>query len=226
MKNRLVGLVILLIFISGCGEHNEKKNSLTTYQEKRNFSKTPEPKGVAKKSKKNSDLPMFVIQKHEASRLHYDLRLEIGDVLVSWAIPKGPSTNPEDKRLAIQTEDHPMDYGDFEGVIPEGNYGAGPVMVWDTGTYQNIKEVDGKLVPMERCLKDGRIEIFLYGQKLQGGYALIRMKSDAKKNQWLFIKMKDEHADKRRNPVSTQNKSALTGRTMKQIEQSGDIYEG
>jgi DNA ligase D-like protein (predicted 3'-phosphoesterase) len=197
---------------------------LDTYIKKRNPKKTPEPFG-GKPSKGN---PIFVIQEHHASRLHWDFRLEIGGVLVSWAVPKGPSTNPKDKRLAVMTEDHPMDYGDFEGVIPEGEYGAGPVMVWDTGKYKNIKidEKTGKLIPMKECIKNGRIEIWLYGKKLQGGYALIRLKNGSEvkaagvktgKN-WLLIKMKDEHADARRNPVNTENKSVLSARTIAQIK--------
>lgn len=189
---------------------------LATYKKKRDPKKTPEPFG-GKPSKSD---PMFVIQEHHARATHWDFRLEIGGVLVSWAIPKGPSTNPKDKRLAVMTEDHPMDYGDFEGVIPEGEYGAGPVMVWDTGKYQDIKtdEKTGKIIPMKKCLKEGRIEVWLFGKKLQGGYALIRMKDG--KN-WLFFKLKDEHADARRKPVKSQRKSVLTGRTITQIKKDG-----
>lgn len=160
-----------------------------------------------------SKKPIFVIQKHDATRLHYDFRLEVDGVLKSWAIPKGPSTNPKDKRLAVMVNDHAMDYAKFEGVIPEG-YGAGTVMVWDIGTYKNIKESNGESLSMKECLKKGQIEIFLEGEKLHGGYALIRMQD---KN-WLLIKMKDEHADARRNPVSSQPNSALTGRSLKEIE--------
>ncbi|MEX0671840.1 MAG: DNA polymerase ligase N-terminal domain-containing protein, partial [Candidatus Babeliales bacterium] len=190
---------------------------LDQYIKKRDPKKTPEPFG-GKASKSDS---MFVIQEHHASQLHWDFRLEIDGVLVSWAIPKGPSTNPKDKRLAVMTEDHPMDYGGFEGVIPEGEYGAGPVMIWDTGTYQNMKidEKTGKSISMKKCLKDGRIEVRLFGKKLEGGYALIRMK-DSLKN-WLLIKMKDAYADARRNPVSTQKKSVVSGRTIAQIKKDG-----
>ena len=159
-------------------------------------------------------MPQFVIQKHAARSLHYDFRLSIGGVLVSWAIPKGPSTSTKVKRLAVRTDDHSIAYAKFEGVIPNGEYGAGTVMVWDKGTYKNIKKKDGKLVPMERCLKNGRIEVFLKGEKLEGGYALIRM---VQKGQWLLIKMKDEYARARGNPVRTKTKSVLTGRTMRQI---------
>lgn len=200
----------------------KKKDSLKTYKAKRDFAKSPEPTGdqLAKKIKK-SKKPIFVIQKHEASRLHYDFRLEIDGVLVSWAIPKGPSPNPKIKRLAVQTEDHPLDYAYFEGIIPEG-YGAGEVMVWDLGTYQNIKDIS-----MKKALKEGRIEVFLEGQKLEGAYALIRTKYQDSKKNWLFFKMKDEYADGRKNPVSTKDYSVLTGRTIKQIKNDKDskVYE-
>jgi DNA ligase D-like protein (predicted 3'-phosphoesterase) len=154
--------------------------------------------------------PIFVIQKHQASRLHYDFRLEIDGVLKSWAIPKGPSTNPKDKRLAVPTEDHQIEYADFEGVISEG-YGAGTVMVWDTGTYKNIS----KQVSMVKCYKNGRIEIFLHGKKLKGAYALVKF---ASKSQWLLIKMNDEYADSKHDIVKTKPDSAVSGRSIKEIE--------
>jgi DNA ligase D-like protein (predicted 3'-phosphoesterase) len=190
-------------------------DSLKDYRKKRDFGRTPEPSG---KRKRRGKQPIFVIQKHDASRLHYDFRIEIGGVLKSWAVPKGPSTDPRERRLAVSTEDHPMDYADFEGVIPEGEYGGGTVMVWDTGTYENLREKDGNMVPMGKCVADGHIAIWLSGKKLQGGYGLVRT-GKGPKAQWLLIKMKDEKADARRNPVSTQPKSAITGRTLKQIEQ-------
>lgn len=191
-------------------------SKLKTYRSKRNFANTPEPQGntMPTKSSKN---PIFVIQKHNASHLHYDFRLEIDGTLKSWAIPKGPSTDPHDKRLAMETEDHPMSYADFEGIIPEGNYGAGSVIVWDTGTFENIKEKDGKIIPLTKCYKNGQIEVALHGKKLQGGYALIRTASDDKKK-WLFIKMRDEYADARRNPVNSQPESVLSGKTNKDFE--------
>jgi DNA ligase D-like protein (predicted 3'-phosphoesterase) len=202
-----------------------KKDPLIRYKAKRDFKVTPEP--IATKKVLKSKEPMFVIQKHAARALHYDLRLEIGRVLVSWAVPKGPSTNPKVKHLAIQTEDHPLSYGDFEGNIPQGEYGAGPVMVWDIGVYYNIKEDDdGKLIPMKQCLKDGRIEVFLEGHKIFGGYALVRTgKIIGERSQWLLIKMKDEYTDARRNPTNTQNKSVLTGRTMAEIKKYGKEYD-
>lgn len=134
--------------------------------------------------------PIFVIQKHDASHLHYDFRIEVDGVLVSWAVPKGPSRDPRDKRLAMPTEDHDLTWAQFEGVIPEGEYGAGTVMIWDRGTYKNIKEKEGELVPLSDCLKRGTVEIFLEGKKLHGGYALIRME-DGKR--WLLIKMHAPH---------------------------------
>lgn len=180
---------------------------LSSYRKKRNFKKTPEPSGA---SNTKSNEPLFVIQEHDATALHYDFRIEIDGVLKSWAIPKGVSTNPAEKHLAIPTEDHPMDYAHFEGIIPEGNYGAGVVMVWDIGTYQNLKE---DLWSMRTCYKKGRIELFLHGKKLQGRYALI--KTGAEDNtRWLFLKMRDEYADKL---IKGKTKSALTGRTLKQI---------
>jgi DNA ligase D-like protein (predicted 3'-phosphoesterase) len=188
---------------------NMPKRSLKEYQSKRNFKKTKEPKGAVGGSRSR----MFVVQKHDASHLHYDFRLSIDGVLVSWAVPKGPSVNPSDKRLAIMTEDHPLHYGKFEGTIPEGEYGGGTVMLWDTGTYRNIKKKDGKLVPMDVCLKNGQIEIVLSGERLQGAFALVRTPRD---KQWLLIKMKDEFASKK-NLVKSETKSAVTGRTMKEI---------
>ncbi len=160
---------------------------------------------------------IFVIQKHDATRLHYDFRIEVDGVLKSWAVPKGPSTDPRQKRLAIMTTDHSLKYAKFEGVIPEGEYGAGIVMVWDKGTYRNIKKTkDGKIVPIKKCLKEGQLEIWLNGKKLKGGYSIVRMND---KN-WLLIKMKDEHADARRNLVKSQPTSVLTGKTLKDISKN------
>lgn len=155
----------------------------------------------------------FVIQKHDASQLHYDFRLEIDGVLKSWAIPKGPTTDPSEKRLAVEVEDHRLGYADFEGVIPEGEYGAGTVMVWDNGSYENLRE-DG----MASCHRDGMIEVWLEGKKLRGGYALKRFRGK-KKPQWLLIKMKDDAADARRNPVSTEPHSVKTGRNLETIRE-------
>ncbi|MDT8324358.1 MAG: DNA polymerase ligase N-terminal domain-containing protein [Bacteroidota bacterium] len=195
-----------------------KATDLKEYGKKRDFRRTPEPRG--KKGSKN-DSPIFVIQKHDATSLHYDVRLEIDQVLVSWAVPKGPSTDPGEKRLAIRTENHPLDYADFEGVIPQDEYGGGTVLVWDTGTYRNLKEENDdsdEVKSMNQCLEDGHITVWLDGEKLKGGYSFIQTKRpDRKGDQWLMIKMKDEKADARRNPVSTEPKSVLSGDTLDTI---------
>lgn len=192
-----------------------QKSNLKAYQTRRNFKQTPEPKGKIKKI--TSTKLKFVIQKHRARSLHYDVRLEIDGVLVSWAVPKGPSLNPREKRLAIRTENHPLEYARFEGVIPKGEYGAGPVMIWDRGAYKNIKQKNGLLISMRTCLKNGQIEVFLYGKKLKGAFALIKT-CNKESDQWLLIKMRDEHANARRNPVNTMNKSVKSGLTMDQIK--------
>src|ERR1700722_8102453 len=140
---------------------------LEDYRHRRKFAETPEPEGRRRRS---SSRDIFVVQKHAASHLHYDFRLAIDGVLVSWAVPKGPSMNPADKRLAIRTEDHPLEYAQFEGVIPEGQYGAGTVMVWDTGTYDSTNDN----IPPEQQLAQGKIDIVLHGVKLRGGFSLVR----------------------------------------------------
>lgn len=189
-----------------------------SYERKRDLDKTPEPAQSGGRASSASG-SVFVIQKHDARNLHYDFRLEIDGTLKSWVVPKGPSTDPSQKRLAIPTEDHPLDYADFEGVIPEGQYGAGTVMVWDRGSYENIKTQDnhGDTLTMSDCYEKGQIEITLNGEKIRGNYALIRTDSDRKDGNWLLIKMDDEEADARRNPVSTENKSVKTGRTIEEI---------
>jgi DNA ligase D-like protein (predicted 3'-phosphoesterase) len=159
-----------------------------------------------------------VIQKHDARSLHYDFRLEAGGVLKSWAVPKGPSTDPRDKRLAMPTEDHPLDYGDFEGVIPEGNYGAGTVIVWDTGSYRNVTERDGEEVPIEEALDAGHAVVWLEGRKLQGAWTLQRI-GRGKEERWLLVKKRDEGADARRNPVRTQPESVLSGKTIEDLRE-------
>lgn len=185
---------------------------LKKYREKRDFKKTPEPISDQKIS---PDSPRFVIQKHNASRLHYDFRLEVNGVLKSWAIPKGPSKDPAQKRLAVPTEDHPLDYIDFEGVIPEGNYGAGTVIVWDKGTYNNLE----KDVPMDKAVDEGHIDIWLNGEKLKGGYALIRTGKGGRKF-WLLLKKKDNETDQEYNILTDRPRSVLSGRTIEDIEES------
>lgn len=197
-------------------------SKLDKYRAKRDPKKTPEP---FKGGKKSGGGRIFVIQKHDASNLHYDFRLEIDGVLKSWAVPKGPSTDPKEKRLAVATEDHPMAYADFEGVIPESEYGAGTVMVWDAGTYKNeTKRDNGRQLAASKAWEKGHLEIFLDGKKLKGGYHLIRTgkKSD---NRWLLFKRKDEYADARRNPVSSEPKSILSGQTLKQIAKAAEQEE-
>ena len=192
---------------------------LDAYRKSRDFRKTPEPSGDAGGGSEQR----FVIQKHDASSLHYDFRLEMGGVLVSWAVPKGLSTDTRERRLAIQTEDHPVDYIDFEGVIPEDEYGGGTVLVWDTGAYRNLradKDDDGS--DMQASLEEGQIEVWLEGKKLKGGYVLKRT-DGGRKPKWLVIKMEDDEADARRNPVSTEPDSVLSGRSLDEVrEDAGD----
>jgi len=189
---------------------------LDRYRRKRDPSRTPEPGGESGSAPaENSAAPAFVIQKHDASSLHYDFRLEVDGALKSWAVPKGPSTDPRDKRLAIATEDHPLDYADFEGVIPEGEYGAGTVLVWDRGTYENITDKEDGTRPMAEALEAGHALVRLHGEKISGGYALQRIDDD--EDQWLLIKMDDDEADARRNPVSTEPASVISGRDLDEI---------
>ncbi len=189
------------------------RGSFKDYQEKRDFGRTPEPAGSREPA---STEPIFVVQKHAARHLHYDFRLEVDGVLKSWAIPKGPSTDPQDKRLAVPTEDHPLEYADFEGVIPAGEYGGGTVLVWDSGVYRNLTEKKGEAIPMGQAVAYGHAKVWLEGSKLRGGYALTRFKT-GKDESWLLVKQNDEAADPRRNPVADEPQSVLTGRTIEEI---------
>jgi DNA ligase D-like protein (predicted 3'-phosphoesterase) len=184
-------------------------DKLREYQRKRDFKKTPEPRG---RGARRSRQPRFVVQEHAARSHHYDFRLEVDGVLKSWAVPKGPSTNPKEKRFATQTEDHPLDYIDFEGTIPKGEYGAGAVIVWDTGTYRNLTG-DGE-VPIDEGLKKGHIRVFLEGEKLRGTWALTRFRGQ---DQWLLVKTKDDSADARRNLMKSRPESVKSGRTLKEV---------
>jgi bifunctional non-homologous end joining protein LigD len=196
--------------------------SLDEYKRKRRFEETPEP--PPKLEKKSSH--RFVVQKHRATRLHYDFRLEMEGVLKSWAVPKGPSLDPADKRLAMQVEDHPVSYFDFEGTIPEGNYGAGTVMVWDVGTWEPLspEPVNGKFVPgtdaeASALLKKGDLKIRLHGKKLNGDFALIHMRSrrpGTKGTEWLLIKKQDDAVVKGYD-IDKYDESAITGRSMAEI---------
>jgi len=187
---------------------------LKKYNQKRNFALTTEPKGEINKSENKL---IFVVQKHAASQLHYDFRLEVDGVLKSWAIPKGPSINPAEKRLAIMVEDHPYDYKDFEGSIPEGNYGAGKVMVWDNGTYTLADESGRNEVESQfkTDLKKGHLSFILKGKKLKGEFALVRLKIP-QKNAWLLIKKKDEYASSA--DVLLENRSVISNVTLEEME--------
>lgn len=168
--------------------------------------------------------PRFVIQKHAARSLHYDFRLEAAGVLKSWAVPKGPSTDPTQKRLAMRVEDHAIEYATFEGVIPKGSYGAGAVIVWDHGPYRNLTESKGEGVPLEQAVERGHLSVWLEGKKLSGGYALTRVAA-GEKERWLLVKMKDEGADARRNPLSTQPESVISGKTIEDLEREIDVLD-
>lgn len=199
--------------------------TLSKYNEKRSFDRTPEPKG----GKANHDELIFVIQKHDATRLHYDFRLEMDGVLKSWAVPKGPSTDPSVKRLAMMVEDHPYDYKDFEGIIPEGNYGAGTVMVWDFGTYEPLEEKNGQLKGVKgkkaqeklamKELHSGSLKMRLNGKKLKGEYALVKTKG-MEENAWLLIKHRDKYASE--DDITEKDRSAVSRRTLNGIEKDGD----
>jgi bifunctional non-homologous end joining protein LigD len=196
--------------------------ALEEYKRKRRFEQTPEP--PPKVARQNSH--RFVVQKHRATRLHYDFRLEMEGVLKSWAVPKGPSLDPADKRLAMQVEDHPVSYFDFEGSIPEGNYGAGTVMVWDVGTWEPLspEAVEGKYVPgtdaeASAMLKKGDFKIRLHGKKLKGDFALIHIKGrrpGSKGTEWLLIKKHDD-AVVEGYDIDQFDSSALSRKTLAQI---------
>ncbi|TMK35830.1 MAG: DNA ligase [Actinobacteria bacterium] len=188
-----------------------RNDRLRRYREKRDLARSGEPSGGRRRSR-----PRFVIQQPDATTMHYDFRLEADGVLKSWAVPKGPSTDPREKRLAMPTEDHPLDYARFEGVIPEGEYGAGPVIVWDTGTYRNQTHRDGEAVSVERAVDDGHVSVWLDGCKLSGGYALTRI-GKGERPRWLLVKEADERADARRKPVRTRPESVISGRTIEQV---------
>ncbi|UQD71390.1 DNA ligase D [Bradyrhizobium japonicum] len=182
---------------------------LSTYRQKRDFEKTPEPAG--KTAVAPSAQRRFVIQKHDATRLHYDLRLEFDGVFKSWAVTKGPSLDPHDKRLAVEVEDHPLDYGDFEGTIPEGQYGGGTVMLWDRGTWESEDP--------ERGFQKGDLKFTLHGDKLHGSWVLVRMRHDrngGKRTNWLLIKHRDEYASES-DDILSEDKSVASGRAMAEI---------
>ena len=189
-------------------------DKLEAYRRKRDFAKTPEPSGSG--GIRLGDKPRFSVQKHLSKRLHYDLRLEVGGVLKSWAIPKGPSLDTKTKRLAVPTEDHPIEYIDFEGTIPQGEYGAGAVIVWDIGTYENTTRADGAAVPIAEALERGHATFILSGKKLRGGYALTRT-GRGKNERWILVKMKDDFARPDHDILEAEPDSALTGRSVDEV---------
>jgi bifunctional non-homologous end joining protein LigD len=202
-------------------EPKRRKGSTgSEYERKRDFAKTGEPKPG--KRPKAGNHPRFVIQKHAATSLHYDLRLEIGGGLASWAVPKGPSLDPRVKRLAMRTEEHPLEYLEWEGVIPKGEYGGGEMIVWDRGVFQNISGTpmagrDSKEMSLEEGLEKGDLKFFLLGDKVRGPFALFRTSKPGDREQWLLVKKKGEGADARRNPVSTEPESVLSRKTIEDL---------
>jgi DNA ligase D-like protein (predicted 3'-phosphoesterase) len=188
---------------------------LDKYHSKRDFTRTPEPAGESTSSSQGGDAARrYVIQKHHARTLHYDLRLEDDGVLKSWAVPKGPSLDPAEKHLAVAVEDHPLEYGDFEGSIPEGEYGAGTVIVWDRGTFEPVGEGE----TFGEMLVRGAAKIRISGEKLRGGFALVRTRWGGKDNNWLLIKEKDEHARPGYDVTEAEPLSILSGRGVDEVE--------
>ena len=186
---------------------------LKKYRTMRDFGATPEPSGgKAKKTK----LPIFVIQKHHASHLHYDFRLEMEGVLKSWAVPKGPSYDPTIKRLAMMTEDHPYDYAKFEGVIPAGNYGAGNVIIWDNGTWEFIEPGDDPV----KALKSGKLTFRMYGKKMFGEWALVKIKGreGSKGNEWLLLKHRDAYANDKVDVTEVAPRSIISNRLVDEVD--------
>ena len=186
---------------------------LKKYQQMRDFSDTPEPSGKSTKAKKKKEL-IFVIQKHAASHLHYDFRLEMEGVLKSWAVPKGPSYDPGTKRLAMMTEDHPYDYASFEGVIPAGNYGAGNVIIWDNGTWEFIEPGDDPVA----ALKSGKLTFRMFGKKMFGEWALVRIKGRSPKgNEWLLLKHRDKFANEKIDVTEVAPRSVVSNKTVEEV---------
>ena len=212
-------------------------DQLYTYRSRRDFGRTDEPSGQKKADrrttgqKKADDAaparasrakPKFVVQKHDASRLHYDFRLEVDGVMKSWAVPKGPSLDPAVKRLAVPTEDHPLDYRTFEGTIPAGEYGGGTVLVWDRGTFRNVTEKGGRAVPMDEALAHGHARVELAGKKLKGRFALTRFRREGQdgkgaKVSWLLVKEDDDQARPGSDVAADQPDSVKTGRSLADV---------
>ena len=194
-----------------------KPPKLAEYRRKRDFAKTAEPAGAASAARRKAERLAFVIQKHAASHLHFDLRLELDGVMLSWAVPKGPNLDPSVKRLAMQVEDHPIEYNTFEGTIPKGEYGGGTVMLWDRGTYESAGP-DGDVAELRRGYEKGDFKFVLHGKRLRGSWVLVRTRrGDERRPQWLLIKHRDEFAQPRTEIVADVLTSVATGRTMEEI---------
>jgi len=212
------------------GTRDDPREALAEYRRRRDFARTAEPAGGppsgsgdtgAEPGESPAVRSVFVVQKHDASRLHYDLRLEMGGVLKSWAVPKGPSVDPAEKRLAVMVEDHPLEYAAFEGTIPEGEYGGGTVLLWDFGWWEPdvawMKEGKGHgVVPPEEALAAGELKFVLYGQKLAGSWALVQMKGRGEKN-WLLMKHRDAAARPAYDIEKEAPDSVSSGRSLEQI---------
>ena len=209
------------------GGRKRTPTKLAEYQRKRDFTKTREPSGGKATSarparKKRAPALRFVIQKHDASHLHFDFRLELDGVMKSWAVPKGPSYDPKVRRLAMEVEDHPIEYNKFEGTIPQGEYGGGTVMLWDRGTYE--AEDGGGVDSLREGYERGDLKFVLHGERLRGGWVLVRMKRPGRP-QWLLIKHRDETARSGRDVVEQETTSVTTGRTMNEIA-AGRVKRG
>lgn len=198
-------------------KRSSPSRKLARYRAKRRFDVTPEPRGRAGRDRKARGLA-YLIQKHAARRLHYDFRLELDGVLLSWAVTKGPSLDPKDKRLAVHVENHPLEYAGFEGTIPAGEYGGGTVMLWDRGTWEPVGDA-------RRGMAEGKLKFRLHGKHLKGGWALVRMGGRARaasRDNWLLIKERDEYAEPGKGDamINSIQKSVASGRTMEQIARS------
>ncbi|MFE6690984.1 DNA polymerase ligase N-terminal domain-containing protein [Streptomyces sp. NPDC057743] len=215
----------------------KSKDSLGAYRGKRHFDRTGEPSGGPGESGGGAGAaePHFVVQIHDASTLHFDFRLEVDGVLKSWSVPKGPSTDPHDKRLAMPTEDHPLEYREFEGVIPEGEYGAGTVIVWDEGSFHPLRHKrkggsrsGARSRSFRESLDEGHVAFWLDGSKLHGGYALTRFRGgqgSGERESWLLVKENDDRAEGRGTPDARRARSVLSGRTLRQVA-AEDAPEG
>jgi DNA ligase D-like protein (predicted 3'-phosphoesterase) len=192
------------------------RDALAAYRGKRNLRRSGEPAGGRQSQRRR---PTFVVQQHAARTMHYDFRLEAGGVLKSWSVPKGPSLDPAEKRLAVPTEDHPLDYEKFEGVIPPGEYGAGSVIVWDTGTYDNrTTDSAGHPVDVADAIERGHVSFDLHGHKLRGGYSLTRFRSGRQPG-WLLVKKDDEFASRQADLERDQPESVRSGKDIGQVRE-------